>query len=122
MDEKKPPVKFVEGFDPGLNDRGNRDEKGRFGPGNAANPGGRTFRWKEYKQWIEAECLPLAQKALLSCLESDSDKVRMMAVKEVHDRIFGRAPLAVSVTGSEGNSIASDLLPLLLKLAEKKDG
>jgi hypothetical protein len=92
----------------------------RFGPGNRANPGGRPKVWKEYKQWIEEHCLPKAQAALLGCLEHKDGKVRMMAVKEVHDRLFGKASQHVAVTGEDGRSFGADLIPLLQSLVDKK--
>jgi hypothetical protein len=92
----------------------------RFAPGNNANPGGKPKVWKEYKKWIEEKCLPLAQAALLRCLESNSEKVQMLAVKEVHDRLFGKSSQHVSVTGDENKSLGADLIPLLQSLVDKK--
>jgi hypothetical protein len=92
----------------------------RFAPGNRANPGGKPKVWKEYKQWIEDKCLPLAQAALLDCLENGDDKVRMLAVKEVHDRLFGKPSQHVAVSGEEGKAFGIDLLPFLQRLADKK--
>jgi hypothetical protein len=92
----------------------------RFAPGNKFSTGGRPKVWKEYKQWIEDRCLPLAQDALLRCLEHKDGKIQMMAVKEVHDRLFGKASQQVAITGEEGKSLGVDLLPLLQRLVEKK--
>ena len=48
-----------------------------------------------------------AKNALLSCLHSDDGKVQMMAVKEVADRLFGKAPM--TVLGEDGKPLLSGL-------------
>jgi hypothetical protein len=85
-----------------------RDEKGRLLPGSSGNPGGRSKIVREFKEWLLAEAYPKAQQALLELLSSDDDKVRIQAVKEVNDRLFGRAP--VTVEDVEGNRLGLGLV------------
>lgn len=94
-----------------------RDDKGRFGPGNCANPGGRPKAWKNYQIWLKSKALGKAKQALLDCLEHPDGKVQMMAVREVNDRLFGK-PKQI-VTGEDGGPIPIadiGLLALLQKL------
>jgi hypothetical protein len=77
-----------------------RDAAGRFGAGNRANPGGRPKLIREFQDWLAEECYPIAQEALKGCLRSDDEKVRMLAIKEVHDRLFGKPVQAI--TGADG--------------------
>ncbi len=92
--------------------------EGQFKPGQSGNPGGRPKALKEFQEWLRENALEKAQQALLDCLDSKDDKVRMMAVKEVSDRLFGRAPQAI--TGEDGKPLlpaVGDLIEVVRKLA-----
>jgi hypothetical protein len=85
-----------------------RDEKGRLLPGQTSlNPSGRPKAFREYQEWLTANALDKAKDALLACLQDPDGRVRMLAVKEVGDRLFGRAPQAI--TDPDGKPILSDL-------------
>lgn len=84
----------------------NRDRDGKFQPGLSGNPGGRPKAFREYQDWLRENCLPKAKDALVKCLESEDEKVQIMAVKEVSDRLFGKAPQ--SITGPDGGPLQVD--------------
>jgi hypothetical protein len=81
-----------------------RDARGRLLPGFSGNPGGgRPKAIAEYQEWLSMNALDPAKEALLACLVHEDGKVRMMAVKEVADRLFGKAPQAI--TGEDGKPL-----------------
>lgn len=86
-----------------MDDPAKRDSAGRFGPGNVANPSGRPKAFKEYQEWLLVNALDPAKEALLACLHDDDGKVRMMAIKEVADRLFGKAPQ--TILGEDGKPL-----------------
>ena len=85
-----------------------RDEKGRIVKGSSGNPGGRPKLVREFQEWLRAEAYPKAQQALLELLGSEDEKVRIQAVKEVNDRLFGRPP--VTVEDTDGNRLGLGLV------------
>ncbi len=98
-----------------------RDALGRIEPGQRSiNPSGRTKGMARYQQWLDENALDLAKKALLECLVDPDGRVRMMAVKEVADRMFGKAPQ--SITGEDGKPIAvaigAELIHALRRLGD----
>jgi hypothetical protein len=105
-----------------MDDPAKRDSAGRFGEGNRANPSGRPKAFKEYQEWLRENALDPAKEALLACLKSDDQKVQMLAVKEVHDRLFGKAPQAI--TNEDGSpllgGISADVIEHMRKLTEGK--
>lgn len=75
--------------------------------------------FKEYKDWLTENALPEAKTALLDCLRGADGKVRMMAVKEVADRLFGKAHQAI--TNADGSPVMPvNLVELLMRLVERK--
>ena len=90
-----------------------------FKPGQSGNPGGRPKIVREFHSWLTGKAYPEAKKALLKCLKSDDEKVQMLAVKEVNDRLFGKSPQPL--VGEDGGPVGVSLLePALRALIEKK--
>lgn len=98
-------------------DKPRRDKKGRLLPGGTANPGGRPKAMREYQEWLRKNALEKAKKALLACLASKDGKVRMMAVKEVNDRLLGKAPQSVQTEDGE----TLKLVPVIMVPQESDD-
>ena len=95
-----------------------------FPPGVSGNPSGRPKALREYQEWLAANALDKAKEVLLGCLDHPDGRVRMAAVKEIADRLFGKAPQAI--TGEDGKPIAIalgvELLSALRKLATSDGG
>lgn len=97
-----------------------RDPKtGKLLPGHSGNPGGRPKLIREYQDWLMQEAYPEAKQALLECLRSKDGKVRMMAIKEIGDRLFGKAPQSVSLTGDDGGPVQVDVRAAVLGVLQK---
>lgn len=91
-------------------DPSNRDTAGRFGPGNNANPKGRS---RELPDWF-LEAGPEALKHLLSVARGEQEDElisRAKACDGIADRIYGKPKQAVEVAATRG--ILSDLLGLV---------
>lgn len=96
-----------------------RDELGRLRKGHSGNPSGRPKLVQDFQRFLSAEAWPEAKKALLECLKSGDGKVRMMAVKEVHDRLFGRAPM--TFTDEDGNELKGRVMGIIVLPTERSD-
>lgn len=105
-----------------MEDPAKRDSAGRFGEGNQANPSGRPKAFREYQVWLAEHALGPAKDALLRCLTDEDGKVAMMAVKEVADRLFGKAPQ--TILGEDGKPLLAGLgvefVEALKKMSEAK--
>jgi hypothetical protein len=89
-----------------------RDEQGRLLPGSTANPSGRPKLVREFQQALRDRCYDKALDAITACLDDPDGKIRMSAVKEVFDRLFGKASQAI--TGADGAPLVPvDLAGLL---------
>lgn len=103
-----------------MDEPGNRDSEGKFKPGQSGNPSGRPKAFREYQQWLAEEALGPAKEALLACLRDDDGRVRIAAVKEVADRLFGKAPQ--TILGEDGKpllaGLGTELVEALKKMAE----
>ena len=101
-----------------------RDELGRLLPGYTANPNGRPILTEEeklvkkatveliseYKEKL-AEALPLISPVLIAkAMEGD-----MQAIKEVNDRVMGKAEAKTDITSG------GEKLPILVKFIDGKD-
>lgn len=85
-------------------DRAKRDSAGRFGSGNSANPSGRPRVIKELlDSFRDVGDLTYLRGRLMELAKGDDLRVAMAAIKEWHDRAYGKAPQAV--TGPEGEAL-----------------
>lgn len=98
-----------------MDDPAKRDSAGRFGPGNQANPSGRPKKIREFHKWLSEQAYPKAQAALLACLDDEDGRVRVAALREVFDRMFGKPKQPI--TGDDGKPLV-DIAPLLERLAK----
>jgi hypothetical protein len=93
-----------------------RDEKGRLLPGVSGNPGGRPKLVAEFQKALREQHYERALAALLDCLDDSDGRVRIAAVREVFDRLFGKPKQPI--TGEEGAPpVSVDLASLLERLA-----
>jgi hypothetical protein len=100
---------------------------GKYFPGQSGNPGGRAkVVQAELEKFRGEKDLRDVRNALLKIALDDSGltetKDRIAAIKEWHDRAYGRP--AQAITGEDGGPIAVDnssgLLEALKRLAEVK--
>lgn len=90
-------------------DKPKRDAKGRILPGQGSlNAGGRPKALAEYQQWLRENALEKAKTALLGLLDDPDGKVRVVAIKEINDRLFGRA--AMAITDPDGKPVSFGLV------------
>lgn len=89
----------------------NRDEKGRLLPGSTANPSGRPKLVREYQDWIRENAWEQAKAALLACLADPDGRIRMMAVKEINDRLLGKPTQSVANEDGTPLSVGIVMLP-----------
>jgi hypothetical protein len=88
-----------------------------FPPGVSGNPSGRKKHVREaLEKFQDPGDLEMLRLRLLDLALDKDPKVSVPAIKEYHDRAFGKAPVAVSVGGEDGKPIAFDLLPMLQRL------
>ncbi len=102
-----------------MDDPAKRDAAGRFGDGNRANPSGRPRVVQEYRQWLIDNLWDKSKTALREMLEGDDNRAKAFAVKEINDRILGKAPQAI--TDGEGGPLLGSP-ELLIELLKKLGG
>lgn len=97
-----------------------RDDLGRLLPGNTANPNGRPKSpWTWRSLLIEAaeeeqvdeetgETIPI-KKVMARKLVSKGKEGDVQALKEFGDRIDGKAPQALELTGKNGNPVEQSI-------------
>lgn len=117
MEDNQNTIEYEDKQDKASLNKPARDEKGRLLPGSTANPYGRPLitdeekaRKKATQELIEeykeklAEALPLISPVLIQKAQEGSVK----AIKELHDRVMGKAIQSVDLTGNliiKGNKI-----------------
>lgn len=80
-------------------------------PGHSGNPSGRPKLVREYQQWIKENAWDRAKAALLACLADEDGRVRMAAIKEINDRMLGKATQTLASENGEPLSIGLVMLP-----------
>jgi len=70
-------------------------------PGQSGNPAGRAKTPPEVKEALQA-MTPRAIEVLGELLESDDDRVRIMAANSIMDRSLGKPVAALEVSGPDG--------------------
>ena len=86
----------------------NRDENGQFAPGGgSANPGGRPKLVAEFQKALRERHYEKALTALEECLDDDDGRVRVAALREVFDRLFGKATQRIA--GDDGGALRVDV-------------
>jgi hypothetical protein len=103
---------------------------GRFKPGNNANPTGSDGGKKRLNKQLAdklAHCVPSAVKLIEKALKSSQFEEWKWGTDTVLNRVYGKAPESLEITGADGGPIAvmSDM-PLtaeefMLKYAPKAD-
>lgn len=89
-------------------DPAKRDDKGRFGPGNVANPSGRPKVLREFREKLHQEFYDESFEVMRRALADPDGKTRVAALKELWDRMFGKAPQAI--TNEDGSPLRMGLI------------
>jgi hypothetical protein len=84
-----------------------RSGNGQWEKGASPNPGGRPKKLVEFQQALTDRFYEKALNVLGECLDDPDGKVRIAAMRETFDRIFGKSPQ--SVTGADGQPLAVSL-------------
>jgi hypothetical protein len=95
----------------------NRTPEGKFPKGISGNPSGRPKLIQEFHKALTEQHYPRALAALLECLNDEDGRVRVAAVREVFDRLFGKPKQ--TITGEDGQpvAVAVDMAAMLERLA-----
>ena len=73
-----------------------RTANGRFQKGESGNPGGRPTLPADIREAFKAKA-PQALEVLTRCLQSDDDRIAMMAAQAILDRGYGRPTQSIDV-------------------------
>lgn len=87
-----------------------------FEKGASPNPGGRPKVIREaLEEFRNADDLKRLRLRLLEIAEGSNEKVAVVAIKEYHDRAFGRAPQAITGPDGEALSLGADFAVLTVE-------
>lgn len=89
--------------------------KYQFQPGQSGNPKGRAKVPNEVKR-LAREASPRAMSRLVELIESDDERVAMMAAKEVLDRAYGKVKAE-----DEDDKAAKNVTINIVKLTDDRD-
>lgn len=94
-----------------------RKENGQFEKGTTGNPGGRHKLVQEFQQALRDRCYEKAIDTLVSCLDDDDGRVRVAALREVFDRLFGKPKVTIGGEDGQPLAVSVDLTAALARLA-----
>ena len=86
--------------------------KGEFQRGRSGNPGGRPKLPADIREAFKAKA-PQALEVLTRCLQSDDDRIAMMAAQAILDRGYGRPTQSIDA------NIYDDPVRYIVELPEK---
>lgn len=86
----------------------NRDEQGRFPPGISGNPKGRPRRIPKWVAEIRRNEGEYWKELHRLALESENDRTRLEAIKELLAYSRGKPKQGVELTGKDGGPIQSE--------------
>lgn len=75
----------------------NRDNRGRFQPGQSGNPNGRSRVDPEVMERMR-RLAPAAVEAICECLSSSDERVKLEAAKQLLDRVLGKPVQSTEVS------------------------
>lgn len=88
-----------------------------FEKGTSGNPGGRPKLLPEFKRALEQKHYPRALEVLRDCLDDEDGRVRIVAVREVFDRLFGKPKQPITGDADEPIAVNVDIATMLARLA-----
>ena len=102
-----------------MSDAGKSDAEQRvygrpFEKGKSGNPSGRPKKLREFQEALYNKFYERSFIVMKELLECPDDKVRAMALKELWDRMFGKAKQEISTP--EGEGLKVDLIGLAATL------
>lgn len=83
----------------------------------SANPGGRPKLVQEFQKALRERCYDKAIDTLVGCLDDPDGRVRVAALREVFDRMFGKAKVTLAGEDGQPAVVAVDLASALERLA-----
>jgi hypothetical protein len=102
-------------------DKPKRTDTGQLVPGQGSlNPGGRAKVIREaLDEFRNTEDLKRLRLRLMELAEGEDGKIAVSAIREYHDRAYGKAPIAI--TGEDGGPVKvdTDLAGMINRLAGK---
>ena len=95
-----------------------------FKPGQSGNPKGSDGGTRRKNKMLAEQLLPHAKKFvenLVKLASSPDEAIQLSATKDALDRLYGKAPSSLEISGPEGGPIAvmTDLPPTAEEFAAK---